>query len=281
MRNVQKIGVKPRNGHIDIPADAHTVFYRMHEQSGAAFADMLGNGGDLTLAASGTGTPLANAGYVTPDGTNHYLQRDADAYLNALLRLDQEYGQILTAFDFYWDGAATGTECFFFAGVSNPACGGWGLALNSAGQVVWVSRGIGASNHATNPFTGYALTSLSSQRISVLVETIYKTASTVDANLYVNGTARVALTGINLLHNNGTAPYGSLQIIPTDVQAYSIGCRPTALATRDWLLNSAASNGRIGRFLADRRARDATLAQKVATELYLYQGEVPRVLVGA
>jgi len=33
--------------------------------------------------------------------------------------------------------------------------------------------------------------------------------------------------------------------------------------------------------MADRRARDTTLAQKVATELYLYQGEVPRVLVDA
>jgi len=256
-----------------------SCFYRLHEGTGSACADALGNGGDLTLAASGTATPWANRPWITFDGTNHYVQKGSDSYLRTIFRLDQAYQQIFQGIDFYWDGGATGPEALIFIGTSDNLVGGWGVTINSSSQVVLTTRGVGASNHTDSPFTGYSMAASSNVRISLLVELRYASATTADAVLYANGASVSSLTGVNLVANSATAVFGSVET--SGSQAYTLGAQPSGTSSRARLLNSAASNGRLSRWWASRHTTlDTALGLALAKDLYRYPGELPRCMNG-
>lgn len=253
------------------------VFYKLHEQSGTAFADTLGNGPNLTLF--GTGTPLANVGWVT-GGTDNYLQSGSNAFLRSIFRLDQAYGQIFQAFDFYYDGDATGLEALTFVGKSDNTTGGWGVEINASEQVILTTRGIGASNHIDSVFNGFNLAPLASTRVQLTVELIYLTATTASANLYANGASVSSIASIDLMANSATAVFGSVEVL-LDTQAYTLGAQPSGTGARARLLNSAASNGRLARWWASRHATyDSTLGLALAQDLYKYQGELPTCMDG-
>lgn len=280
MRNVTKSGVQPRENDFSMVSPA--VFYRVQEGSGATISDALGNGSSMTLAAYATGTPWANTGWLTPNGTDHYAQCAADSHLNNIMRLDQPFGAIYQGLDFYFDGSLSGNlETLVFAGKSAPAVvGGWGIELNTSNAVVITIRGLNASNHYDNAFSGAALTALASTRISMVVEVIYKTASTVDANLYLNGAAASSMTDVSLLPNGSTEPYGEVEIYG-DTQGYTIGAQPNGTNTRARLLAGYGSNARIARWWASKHdTYDSSLGLKLAKDLYKYQGEFPRCMYG-
>ena len=279
MRNAIKRGIKPRASDYTIAATSKAVFYRMHEGSGTTLADALGNGPALTMA--GTTGYLANRGWWTPNGTDNYAQADANATLNALMRQDQAYGQLIIACDHWWDGSQTGDELVFVAGNQNNTVGLFGVGINSAGQVVIWHRGLGGSADQYNNFTGFNLAALANQRNQITVEIVYRDGSSYDANLYVNGSARSTISAANLLAGGASAPYGSVQVLSGSTQAYTLGARPTSASTRDKLANSTASNCRYGRLLLHKApTRDATLAPAVAAEMWLNQGELPLALRG-
>lgn len=279
MRNISnKIALRPRNSQFSISSPA--VFYKLHEGAGSTATDALGKGGAFTLAGSGTGTPWANVGFVTPDGTNHYLQRGSDAHLRSIFRLDQAFGHIFQALDFYWDGGQTGLEALTFIGKSDNIVGGWGVEVNASSQVVLTVRGVGGSNHADNAFNGFTLASLASQRVQLTVETVYKTATTVDAYLYANGASVSSISNVSLVPNSATAPFGSIEL-NLDTQGYTLLAQPNGTNARARLGNSAASNCRISRFWASRHETyDSSLGLKLAKDLYLYPGELPICMTG-
>jgi len=258
------------------------VFYKMHEATGATISDSLSNGGALTLFADSTGTPWSNRPNITPDGTNHYVQRDADAFLQSLLRIDTAFGHIIQCLDFAYDGALTGNEAIMFAGTNNPS-GGWGFGINSSGQIQMLFRGVGSSALVTTAFAGSALSGYAGSyaRIHLMVEIVRASATTVDASLYVNGSSLAQLVGLSTLGTGGTSPYGSLQTHGGGTQAYSLGVRPNAASGREQFLNSAGSNGQFGRWLAFRGATyDPALAAKVALQGFENPGELPECLRG-
>lgn len=277
-QNFKSVAVKPRSS-IPTPVSP-AVFYKLHENTGGTCSDALGNGPDLTLFGSGTGTPWANLPWITPDGINHYLQSDSNAYLRSIFRLDQAYGHIFQAFDFYYDGDATGIEALSFIGKSDNIVGGWGVEINSSEQVIITTRGIGASNHLDSVFNGFNLAPLASTRVQLTVELIYLTATTASANLYANGASVSSIASIDLMANSATAVFGSVEKT-LDAQAYTLMAQPNGTNTRARLMNSAASNGRLARWWASRHATyDSTLGLSLAQDLYKYQGELPVCMDG-
>lgn len=256
------------------------VFYRLHEGTGSACTDALGNGPSMTLAGSGVGTPWANAGWLTPNGTDHYVQAGSNPFLRSIFRLDQSYGHIIQAFDFYYDGDATGLEALSFIGKSDNTTGGWGVEINASEQVVITMRGIGASNHVDNVFSGFSLASLASTRVQLAVELIRLTATTASANLYANGAAVSSIASIDLMANGATAVFGSVEVL-LDTQAYTLMAQPNGTNARARLMNAAASNGRLARWWASRHATyDSTLGLALAQDLHKYQGELPICMDG-
>lgn len=282
MRNqAPVVAHRPRYNQIAIAAPSH--FYKFHEATGSSCADSLGKAGALTLAASGTGTPWSNSSWITPDGTNHYVQRTDDSVLNSIYRLDQAFGHIIFALD-YWIGATPGTtEQLLHFGTdlgTGGFGGGWGVRVNTSRQFQISTRAISASARSDDTFTGYT-TLPTSQRNSIVIEVVYLTASTVSANLYANGALKSTIASINLLANSGTAPYGSIQTANGSVQGYSVGVMPTGTSTRSNICNAGGTAAtRYARWLGYRSSvRDSTLAAKVALEMWQYQGEFPRSLL--
>lgn len=283
MRNQAPVAnTKPLASNISITAPCH--FYKMHEATGSSCADSLGKAGALTLAAGGTGTPWANASWITPDGTNHYVQRTDDAMLNSIYRLDQPFGHMLVAMDYWIAATPAASEAVFHAGTdlgTGGAGGGWGLSLNSARQFQLSTRAISASARTDDTFTGYTALP-TTQRNCVVIELVYLTASTVLANLYSNGALKSTIASINLLANSGTLPYGSIQTANGSVQGYTVGAMPGGTSTRSRLSNSGGtSQTRYGRWLGYKSSVvDAALAAKVALQMWQYQGEFPQALNG-
>lgn len=274
---VSKVAVKPRSSLIQTVSPC--VWYSMHEQTGSSIADKLGNGAAMTLAASGTGTPWANAGWLTPDGTNHYVSLATDAYLKALLRLDDTWGQMLFAIAFYHDGSCTNSEALFSVGaLSTQAVGGYDVNINSAMQVQLEMRGVGSTASATTTYDAAAITSFSGVRMGIVLELINNGDNTIDTNLYYNGVLKRTKTAVSMVPNGATAPFGA-----SEGAGYVVGARGTAATpTYDWLINRAGSNGRIYDFMAMKRGTaDLTLGLKLAQDFHNYPMEFPSALVGA
>lgn len=265
----------PRTSLIDTVSPC--VWYSMHEQTGSSIADKMGNGGAMTLANSGVGTPWANAGWLTPDGTNHYLARATDAYLKALFRLDDAWQQIIFAIAFYHDGACTNSEALFSCGsLSLSSIGGYDLNINSAMQIGLEMLGVGSSASVTTTYDAAAISGFPNVRMGIVLELLNNGDNTIDTNLYYNGSLKRTKTAISLVPNGATAPFGA-----SEGAGYAIGARGTAAATYDWHINRAGSSGRIYDFIAIKRAsEDATLALKVAQDFHNYPLEFPFSLVG-
>lgn len=268
--------LKPRSSLIATVSPC--VWYSMHEQTGAVVADKLGRGAAMALAGSGTGTPWANTGWLTPDGTNHYVSLATDAYLKALLRLDDSWQQMIFAIAFQHDGACTNSEALFSAGsLSVIGVGGYNLNINSAMQLGLEMRGVNSSASVTTTYDAAAITAFSNVRIGIVLEFLNNGDGTIDTNLYYNGALKRTKTSISLVPNAATAPFGA-----TEGAGYVLGARGTAPATYDWHINRAGSNGRIYDFMAMKRAsKDLTLALKVAQDFHNYPLEFPFALVGA
>lgn len=276
-RNIKSISIKPADAHASPVSPA--VFYKLHEGTGTAFADALGNGPALTLA--GSGTPLATAGWITPNGTDDLLQvASADmGVLTDIFRLDDDYHHIITAIDMTYDGAVTGQESLWFAGVSANNVGGWGLTIRNSTSLSFTRRALGASNHSDEIFTEHDISDYADSRMCVVLEVIKKSASLVDLNLFINGIIRQSLTDSDLLVLSGTAPYAGPNA--SNAQGFTIGATPNGSTSKTRLLNSAGSNAKAARFLAIKPNNyDTTLALRVAQEMYKFQGEAPRCLNG-
>lgn len=277
MRNqANKISLAPRANNISTLSKC--VWYSMHEQTGSSIADKMRNGAAMTLAASGTGTPWANTGWLTPDGTNHYVSLSTNAYLKSLLRLDDTWKQMILAIAFYHDGSCTNSECLFSVGsLSSTTIGGYDININSAMQVQLEMRGAGSSESVTTAYDAAAISAFSNTRIGIVLELLNNGNNTIDTNLYFNGALKRTKTGISLVPNGATAPFGA-----AEGAGYVLGARGTATATYDWHINRAGSNGRIYDFIAMNRAtEDTSLALKVAQDFHNYPLEFPRSLVGA
>lgn len=276
LNNKVKASLTPRADSISTVSPC--VWYSMHEGAGQYVADKLGNGGDMQLAAYGTGTPWANAGWLTPDGTNHYLNRSsADTYLNALFAFNGSWAQKLFLIAFYHDGSTTLTEAFFSAGNVNGTDGGFAITLNGSMQVEVVNRGYGSSALGVTSFDAAAITALSSQRIGIVIELLNNGDNTLDANLYYSGALKRTKSSLSMIPNSGTAPWGAVNSAGTRIGARAIGA-----SSQDWLLNRGGSNGRIYDFIAmSRTTEDTSLALAVAEEFHNYPMEFPNSLKAA
>lgn len=268
--------LKPRTSMIATVSPC--VWYSMHEQTGAVVADKLGRGAAMALAGSGTGTPWANTGWLTPDGTNHYVSLATDAYLKALLRLDDSWQQMIFAIAFQHDGSCTNSEALFSVGsLSTSGVGGYNLSVNAAMQLCLEMRGVNSSASVTTTYDASAITAFSNVRIGIVLELLNNGDGTIDTNLYYNGALKRTKTLISLVPNAATAPFGA-----TEGAGYVLGARGSATSTYDWHINRAGSNGRIYDFMAMKRAsKDLALALKVAQDFHNYPLEFPFALVGA
>lgn len=271
-QNVKSVAVKPRSS-IPTPVSP-AVFYKLHENTGGTCSDALGNGPDLTLAASGTGTPWADTGWLTPDGTNHYINVATSTYLQSLLRFDTDWAQLLVAFDYYFDGDTTTVESFLSVG-KNDATGHFGIMQSTAEQLQLFVRGKGAASASTYSIASSALTTFGNQRLTLLFEFVKTGANTFDTNVYKNGVAFATHTGADWSLNSATAPWGD-----TEGTGYTIGARNNS-ASIDYRVGAGASSGKYGRFFIMRKqVRDAAFAADLALELYTYQGEIPLCIDG-
>lgn len=264
--------LKPRSSR-SVPVSP-CVLYKLHEGAGGTVVDSYGNGPALTLAASGTGTPWSDKGWLTPDGTNHYINIATSAYLQSLLRFDQDWAQMLIAFDYQFTGDTTTIEAFLSLG-RNDSGGTFTIMQSTAEQLQIQMRGKGSSSASTYSIAASALTSFGAQRLTMLFELVKTGANTFDTNVYKNGAAFASHTGADWSLNGATAPWGD-----TEATGYTIGARNNAAAI-DYRIGAGTSAGKYGRFLVMRRAtRDAQLAADLALELYTFRGEKPICLNG-
>lgn len=275
-RNLKSTAFKTRDAHAS--AVSPCIFYKLHEGSGTAFVDALGNGPDFTL--TGTGTPLTNAGWVTPNGTDDMLAVAAAnmGILTDIFRMDDAYGQLIIGFDLWTDGSSTGYETIFQAGVATTTVGHIGVGLSSAGSALAIStRGVGASTNSDDAFAfTFGGLGVTDKRMQCVVEIVRATANTIDANCYINGAIVGSKTGISWLDNSGTGPYAGPRGTPL-FGATMMGLQGFSSVARR--LNSLGSNSRISRFLAHKSTtRDATLALTVAQQMYFEPGDFPRAL---
>lgn len=277
MRNQSnKIAITPRSAGI-VPVSP-CVLYKLHEATGGTVSDALGNGPNMTLAAHGTGTPWSDTGWITPDGTNHYVNVATSAYLQALMRFDQDYGHIIVAFDYQFAVNTTVVETFFSIGKNATANGMFSIQQSTAEQLQIVARGDNAASATTYSIVGSALTGLVDQRLSLLFEFVKTGANTFDTNVYKNGVAFASHTGADWAAVANGLPWGA-----DEGDGYTFGARNGA-AGKDQLVGATsgtATAGKYGRFLMMRRdTRDAAFTADLALELYQYKGEIPRCLHG-
>ena len=277
LNNKVKASLTPRADSISTVSPC--VWYSMHEGAGQYVADKLGNAGDMELAAYGTGTPWANAGWLTPDGTNHFLTRSSDDYLLSLFRLDDSWAQMLFCMSIYFDGSLTNNEALFSAGgMYASSYGGITVSMTTANLINLQMRGLGSTGQADTPFTGAALTTFASQRVALIMEMLNNGDNTLDANLYFDGILKLTRTNISMVPLSASAPYGAGLSV-----GYRIGARCGDAGTpQDWLMNRAGSNLRMYDFIAMKRSTvSATLAPAVADEMDNFPLEFPNSLKGA
>lgn len=189
MRNASnKVAMKPITSRT--PTDP-TVYYKLAEGSGSTFSDALGNGADLTLAGYESGTPFASTGWITFDGTNHYLTSApaATGTLETICDLREEFGAVLIGLDVFHDSDTTTGETLLSLGTNSAVAGVLTLTYNSAEVLQLTARGIGASGGSAAAYsgTGSDLSGSNGARANVLIVLRNKSGLTCNADLYTNG----------------------------------------------------------------------------------------------
>lgn len=235
---------------LGVRADAiAAVWYPLHAGAGTSIACKLGRGPALTLA--GTGTPWANWGTVTPNGTDNVITGPAtDAELDALFRLDTLEGQMLVV---GWrrisDGDWTAVEGDFWYGRAVSGDGGWGMDHSATEQGRIAIRGI---DGASNLGTGLVATNTNSADQYLLITTLVgKAGGLADAKRVRCNLTTGAVDYSTLLQNldlrgNGTSVAG----INGNSTLTLMGVRNTSAYGS--LMNAGASNARMDGFFAAR-----------------------------
>ena len=275
-RNLKSTALKTRDAHASMVSPA--VFYKMHEGTGLAIADSLGNGPDFTVSA---GTPLAtNVGHYTPPESNTTVwaacavAEDVDAYLRTLFDFATPYSNILIGLD-YEQGAdiATGNTLF---SMGKPLTGIFALKINANEIPNLIYRGVGSSTNQTvnfvNDLTGTG-------RTQMLLDIARTAANTFTASLYINGALAASATG-DWTNSSGTGPLAAGDF----GDGWAIGglVQTTIGGAKTELINAgAATDAKLGRLFAARLETSHTgIAQAVALDLWRDRGDFPRSLIG-
>lgn len=249
------------------------VFYPLHEGAGTIAKCLLGNGPDLTL--NGTGTPWINRPMVTFNGTDNWLNA-GNEYLRSLWELRTINGQTLfIAFDYWHDGDLTSNEAVICVGNIHASNGGLEVRINASQQFALIVRGEGGTADENNTFSPVAISSRGNRRMPVALEIRGTSDTTVDVNIYVDGTPFVSTSGINLVPFSATSPLYQLG------DGLTIGAAGGSIGTKNRLSNSGNSNCRIGNVMLGRFGwQGGSVFSKAAQQLNDLPGEFPLALGG-
>lgn len=278
----QALSVADKNRDYVTPYSNY-VYYKMFETTGVTLVDSAGNGGNMTVLGTTVvdGTIHANPLWLTPDtGTpDTHTIIGTDAYIHNLMRLDNFTDQqLITSFDYYFDGNVSTSEAFFWWG-ENDSTSGWGFEMQSAEQMVIKVRGEGATTQGTKTLPSSQITAYGSQRNTITLDLRSASSTTFDAYVYINGAALSSSTGLLLADgDNATGPP-----VDNDSRGLTIGARNQAGASGyDRNSNNGGGGGvRLANFLMVRRADvNTTLAIDINTQMYNNKGDLPLALDG-
>lgn len=150
---ITRSSLTPARG-VDVSASNPAIWYPMHEGAGTTLAEAFGDGPTLTVGGtSPAATIWANAGCLTPNGTDHAATAAQQAHADTVCNLASlvSGGMLLLGAEIQLAGANAATTYFFGHGRDSATAGygGWWMGVNGSDQPQFLFRGQGAASNVS------------------------------------------------------------------------------------------------------------------------------------
>lgn len=254
------------------------IYVPMNEGTGVNLADWGGQGhlpdGRFTLNGAGSGQ-WATAGWLTPDGTNHYdfIPWDDSATWAAFTDVSTLTGGLLIMYDLWIGQAPNANESVFSRNQTNATRGGYGVHLSSAGNISWVWRpsGGGSQQFATiRAISGATGKRLAMVHYLDIANVVSGSPDNYSCYHYVNGVAGTTSSCNGPLPTNAPSGTGT---------GFTLLAH-NATASPSQIMNSSGtpSNSRIARFFMKRCLSDESSKIAAIAAEWAKQPELPVAL---
>lgn len=269
MRNTQEISSsRPREG---LDVGTQTCLYRMHDGSGTTLLDACGNGPDITLSGTPGAEWSARAGYLTPNGSNHYA-RVAAAAAGVLaeildfnsLTADQS---ILFGCDVIGNGDVLAAEILFAIGGGAAGNGNMVVQYTTAEAMQIIVRGVGETVTAPAVAITEADTTGNESRFSVLLVFRARSGYTFQVDAFTNGVFRNTYA---IDFNTGGIATACSGLSPNGLTFFA-----NYSASPVTFFNASGGDASANNYFFRRAPTNAAQEAKIAAELYFTPGEKP------
>jgi len=266
---ITRSSLTPARG-VDVSARNPAIWYPMHEGAGTTLAEAFGDGPTLTVGGtSPAATIWANAGCLSPNGTDHVATAAQQAYADTVANLASltSGGMLLVGFEIQYPGANPALNYLLGHGrdASTAGYGGWWIGINSVGQPAIAVRGNGAASSVSGNL-GISIGDTHAAPVQVLVS-MWIDGAYLMADTRASNTATVGRTQFDV--SAITLPSAALDGISMFAKRTSAAGYGVWTAAR---MNSV--------YLQKRAVLDLALPAQALADMVAAPREFPRVLRG-
>jgi hypothetical protein len=268
---ITRSSLTPARG-VAVSASNPAIWYPMHEGTGTTLADALGSGPTLTVGGtSPAATIWANAGCLTPNGTDHAATAAQQAHADTVCNLNSlvSGGMLILGMEIQYAGANSASNYIFGHGrdAATAGYGGWWFGVNGSDQPQFLFRGNGAASNVSGAM-GLNVGDTHSGMVRMLL------ALWIENRVSLRAELRTGTTGDTV----GTAQYDLTgQTIPSAaLDGLTVGGKRISGAT----LNSYSAARLDNLFVQKRAAYSSTIAAAAWADMAAAPREFPRSLRG-
>lgn len=258
-----------------------SIWYPMHEPVGSAattLVEAFGLGPTLTLQGTTPANGWANAGFYTPNGTDHDARGAASAHLDTVMGLNTlaAGGMVVYGFSFQYTGTHSTDGCFFYYGrdSGSTGTGGWGQACGGTGLGSLRLRSIGLASVSLSGYGNWGLTHPS------MVQVLLGLSIPTPGFLRVESRISSDPGAIGENQQDLSALTGGL--VSTAADGLTLMARRTSAAGSTSLLGNGGDGARMNNFFCQKRpAYDPVVLGEAFNDLMSSPREFPKRLRSA
>lgn len=250
-----------------------TVLYRFEEADGSLLVDSFDNGPDLTLAGTLGAARTANAGYLTPNGTDNYVRHnDLSGVIERIFDFrNADDSAIMFGFDIV--NATDFIAAATLLGVGGAAAGDGRVRIQFATTEGLQVAGRGVGESSALAFTTAAVdTTGVTARVQVFMVFHSPVGYTYQMDVYQNG---VFVNTYSLNFNSGGLATSMPYAYPNGVTLFAA----ESAVAGTFFNASGVSLAGLRHVFMRRATHDAAQEARIASNLYFFPGERPATLI--